>query len=313
MISGCAALLADLVQPLRVPGIDREVHIGPSYRTYPLCHGRGTHEGSTGDVERDGPRPYLLMRRGAARWRAALAHLAAGVLLAFAAGGCAGARAAALREDRAAPSAPPSSASSEPEPVATPAGGPGLPEPEPQQAQPAVEVQVSPEHLEAHVHAEVAQRMPAAATATHRKVATTVLAESSRAGVDPLLVVALIHVESSFNPRARSRAGALGLMQVRVPTLREELRRPNARRADALDPRTNVQAGVRYLARLVETFGAVDLALMAYNAGPGRIQRLLAEGSIPPRIRGYARKVEDELQRIRSALLGPRRSERAAP
>jgi soluble lytic murein transglycosylase-like protein len=163
--------------------------------------------------------------------------------------------------------------------------------------------QISREHVEAHVRAEVAQRMPRAATATRRNVASAVLTESSRAGVDPLLVVALIHVESSFNPRARSRAGALGLMQVRVPTLREQLKRPKARRADALDPRTNVQAGVRYLGRLLDTFGATDLALMAYNAGPGRIQRLLATGGIPPNVRGYARKVADELERIRDALL----------
>lgn len=174
-----------------------------------------------------------------------------------------------------------------------------------------VQEQVSPEHVEAHVRAEVAQRMPTAAIATRRKVATTVLTESTRAGVNPLLVLALIHVESSFNPRARSRAGALGLMQVRVPTLREQLKRPKARRADALDPHTNVEAGIRYFRRMLDMFGATNLALMAYNAGPGRIQRLLAQGSIPSRFRDYSRKVEDELERIRNALLRPRGTESA--
>jgi soluble lytic murein transglycosylase-like protein len=172
-----------------------------------------------------------------------------------------------------------------------------------------IQQQFSPEHVEAHVRAQVAQRMPRAATSTHRRVARTVLTESTRAGVDPLLVIALIHVESSFKPRARSRAGALGLMQVRIRTLREQLNRPKARRADALDPHTNVRAGVRYFRRLLDRFGATDLALMAYNAGPGRIQRLLARGSIPPRIRDYPRKVADELERIRNALLRRARAE----
>lgn len=233
--------------------------------------------------------------------RPALAFL---LLLGAAGGGCAGTRRAALREDLAtaaesarpepapdAPAAevvPPVAQAAEPERAATPA---------------LAEEPIPPEHVEAHVRAEVAQRMPGVAAATHRKVAATVLMESDRAGVDPLLVVALIHVESSFNPRARSRSGALGLMQVRVPTLREQLRRPRARRADALDPLTNVQAGVRYFGRLLETFGTTDLALMAYNAGPGRLQRFLANGEIPPRIRGYSRKVVDELGRIRDALL----------
>ena len=243
------------------------------------------------------------MRLGSASHPRRLADLATVVLLVVSATGCAGARKAALREDPAAPpevSSPVAKDSTPTEIPVSAAPDPGL---EP------IQEQVSPEQVEAHVRAQVAQRMPAAATTTHRKVATTVLTESIRAGVDPLLVVALIHVESSFNPRARSRAGALGLMQVRVPTLREQLKRPRARRADALDPRTNVQAGVRYFRRLLDTFGATDLALMAYNAGPGRIQRLLAHGSIPPRIRDYSRKVEDELERIRSALLHLRGTE----
>jgi len=244
--------------------------------------------------------------RPARRQRGRPARLGVAVLLALSATGCAATRRAALREDLA-----PAPEIAEPPAALAPAEPPAAPAvtPEPQPVAP----QVSPERVEAHVHAEVAQRMPGAATTTHRKVATTVLAESTRAGVDPLLVVALIHVESSFNPRARSRAGALGLMQVRVPTLREELNRPRARRADALDPRTNVQAGVRYFRRLLDTFGTVDVALMAYNAGPARIQRLLANGDIPPRIRDYSRKVADELARLRDALLPRRGAEPPRP
>jgi soluble lytic murein transglycosylase-like protein len=244
-----------------------------------------------------------MRRRAASRHPGGLSGLVAILLLVVATTGCAGARRAALPDDRVAPRE-----IAAVDPIPTPADGSDAPpagDPEPQRVEPGI----APEHVEAYVRAEVAQRMPAAATATHRRVATTVLRESSQAGVDPLLVVALIHVESSFNPRARSRAGALGLMQVRVPTLREQLDRPNARRADALDPHTNIQAGVRYFRRMLDTFGATDLALMAYNAGPGRIQRLLAQGGIPSRFRDYPRKVEDELERIRDALLGARRAE----
>jgi Transglycosylase SLT domain len=236
-----------------------------------------------------------------------LTYLATVLLLVLSATGCAGARKAALREDFGAPP----EASFPVVTVSTPTETSVRPDVEPKQE--PIQEQVSPEHVEAHVRAQVAQRMPAATAITHRKVSTTVLRESTRAGVDPLLVVALIHVESSFNPRARSRAGALGLMQVRVPTLREQLKRPKARRADALDPYTNVQAGVRYFRRMLDTFGATDLALMAYNAGPGRIQRLIAQGSIPPRFRDYSRKVEDELERIRNTLLRPRPMESAQP
>jgi soluble lytic murein transglycosylase-like protein len=213
--------------------------------------------------------------------------------------GCAGARKAALRED--APDRAdvrPAFAEVSPSPEADSSSAVTAPLP----IDPAV-AREQQRQLKEQVHAHVAQRMTHAAPATHNKVAKTVLKESSAAGVDPLLVLALIHVESSFNPGARSRAGALGLMQVRVPTLREQLKRPRARRRDALNPQTNVQAGVRYFRRLLDTFdGATDLALMAYNAGPGRIQRLLARGSIPERFQAYSRKVKEEVDRLRSAL-----------
>ncbi len=216
--------------------------------------------------------------------------------------GCAGARKAALRED--APDRPAAIAEAAPatEPSIPAQTVAPLPPPPPPPTDPAV-LREQERLVKEQVHAEIAQRMTRVAPGTHRKVAKTVLTESRAAGIDPLLVLALIHVESSFNPRARSRAGALGLMQVRVPTLREQLNRPRAKRRDALNPQTNVQAGVRYFRRLLVLFdGATDLALMAYNAGPGRIQRLLAEGSIPERFQAYSRKVEEELERLRSAL-----------
>jgi len=64
----------------------------------------------------------------------------------------------------------------------------------------------------------------------------------------------------------------------------------------------NVRAGVRYFRRLVRTFGSTDLALMAYNAGPNRILGYLREGGIPQRFRGYPRRVDVELRRLRRSL-----------
>jgi len=60
-----------------------------------------------------------------------------------------------------------------------------------------------------------------------------------------------------------------------------------------------VQAGVRYLRRLLDAFGHEEVALMAYNAGPNRILGYLREGEIPPRFHVYPRRVKAELRRLR--------------
>ena len=92
-------------------------------------------------------------------------------------------------------------------------------------------------------------------------------------GVDPLLVRALIQVESNYQPRARSSKGAMGLMQIMPATAREyRVRNP-------YDPKTNIEAGVRRLKDLLDKWGAVDLALAAYNAGEGAVQKFQG---IPP-------------------------------
>jgi soluble lytic murein transglycosylase-like protein len=137
--------------------------------------------------------------------------------------------------------------------------------------------------------------------ATRRRVAQAVINEAQRASLDPLLVLAVIHVESSFNPEVVSHAGAVGLMQLLEPTFRRELER-NGLAGEPTDPVTNVRAGVRYLRRLVDAFGgSTDLALMAYNAGPNRIGGHLRRGGIPERYFSYPRKVNQELERLRSA------------
>jgi len=101
-----------------------------------------------------------------------------------------------------------------------------------------------------------------------------VIATATRLGIDPALVLAVVEVESRQMPDAVSAKGALGLMQV-LPETAAEVGFP-----DAADPARNLEAGCRYLADLLNSFGGdVELSLAAYNAGPGAVRRW---GTVPP-------------------------------
>ena len=105
--------------------------------------------------------------------------------------------------------------------------------------------------------------------------------------LNPALVAAVVHAESNWNPRAVSRKGACGLMQLMPATGR----RFGLRRTDLFDVEKNLDAGARYLAALVERFdGNLDHVLAAYNAGEGAVDRY---GGVPPyrETREYIRRI----------------------
>lgn len=111
---------------------------------------------------------------------------------------------------------------------------------------------------------------------------------SARHEVDARLVKAVIQVESSFQPRARSPKGAMGLMQLMPATAR----RYQAR--NVFDPRINIETGTRHLRTLLREF-ELPLALAAYNAGEAAVRRF---GGIPPysETQAYVAKILDLLQ-----------------
>jgi transglycosylase-like protein with SLT domain len=101
-----------------------------------------------------------------------------------------------------------------------------------------------------------------------------IAAASEAHGVNPMLVRALIQVESKFRPTARSRKGAMGLMQLMPSTVREyNLRNP-------FEPKANIEAGIKHLKTLIDRFGSsIELGLAAYNAGPGAVEKF---NGVPP-------------------------------
>jgi soluble lytic murein transglycosylase-like protein len=115
---------------------------------------------------------------------------------------------------------------------------------------------------------------------------------AGRHRIDPALVRAVIETESNWNPKAYSHKGAGGLMQL-IPTTAQ---RYGA--YDVFDPQQNIDAGVKYLRTLLERYhGNLDLALAAYNAGEGAVDRAHGVPSF--------RETRDYVQKVQNAYFRP--------
>jgi soluble lytic murein transglycosylase-like protein len=133
-------------------------------------------------------------------------------------------------------------------------------------------------------------------------IKTLVVEEAARMRVPVSLALAVAHAESNFNPRAESRSGARGVMQIMPATARGEY---GIEPRLLWNPRVNVRLGLHFLKRLIHRYrGRVDLALSHYNGGS-------AVGSYPearviPATRAYVRRVQNLRDRYRLRLLAGR-------
>ena len=149
-----------------------------------------------------------------------------------------------------------------------------VPHPEPVAEKDAQQPKAEPGLSPAAIDPAILQRTP------YGEIIASV---SEAHGVDPMLVRALIQVESNYRPRARSHKGAMGLMQLMPATAREyKVKNP-------YDPKANIAAGVKHLAKLIQVHGET-MALAAYNAGEGAVRKF---GGIPPyrETRNYVSKI----------------------
>ena len=117
------------------------------------------------------------------------------------------------------------------------------------------------------------------------QVASALVREANIHGIDPNLVLAVIHIESRGNTFALSPVGAMGLMQIMPPTGEELAAKLDIqwRGSQTLfDPLLNVRIGIAYLEQLESRYGSMPIALAAYNWGPGRIDSRIRHGVALP-------------------------------
>lgn len=101
--------------------------------------------------------------------------------------------------------------------------------------------------------------------------------------LDPLLIYSIIKAESNFNEKAKSNSNAIGLMQVMLSTAREmgeKLEIEEITEEKLYEPETNIKIGVKYFKSLLEKYGNYNMAIIAYNAGMGNLDKWIEQGII---------------------------------
>ncbi|MBO5479056.1 MAG: lytic transglycosylase domain-containing protein [Clostridia bacterium] len=101
--------------------------------------------------------------------------------------------------------------------------------------------------------------------------------------VDPLLIFAIIKVESNFNPNVVSSSQAIGLMQLMDTTAEElatKLDLTFTQKSSLYNPELNIRLGTKYFSDLLKEYNNIPLALTAYNAGKGNVKRWIEQGTI---------------------------------
>lgn len=161
--------------------------------------------------------------------------------------------------------------------------------------------------LSQYIYNELRNRLPQAYKGQALGLSQTLLEEADQAGIDPMLVLAVIAVESRFRPKARGSSGELGLMQIMPSTARWIAKKNGVTYrgpSDLLAPKKNLILGIRYLSYLRGRFqGQGYQFLSAYNMGARNVRRLLAQNTQP---RIYADKVLFEYRSLYSQVIAAR-------
>lgn len=125
----------------------------------------------------------------------------------------------------------------------------------------------------------------------NKKIIRSIIKSSTETNLDPYLITCIIEIESSFRVHAISKKGAVGLMQVKpsvANSIAEEI--IGTENFNLHNPEDNITLGTYYLAKLIEHFGDLETALLAYNLGPTRVvESLKSKEKLPER---YLKKIK---------------------